>query len=132
MGKPNVRFQARAAFGASLCKPLLGTKERAMKRIDSKTDAEIENMPLVPENELGRDWWVYSTAIEDKVLLVECRKTGERGYVADPTLDEWRNAFHAPSNPYPWSDNVRVVIDPNTCPPFDEATKQAALERSRS
>ena len=27
----NVRFQARAAVGASLCKPLLGRKERAMK-----------------------------------------------------------------------------------------------------
>ncbi len=101
-----------------------------MKPIDSKTDAEIENMPLVPNNE--HDWWVYSTAVSSHVLLVECRKTGDRGYVAKPTPEEWRQAFHAPSNPYPWSDNVRGVIDPNTWPPFDEATKQAAVERSRA
>ena len=101
-----------------------------MKRIDAKTDAEIENMPLVPDSNQAHDWWVYSTAVENGVLLVESRRTGERGYVPDPTPEEWRQAFHAPSNPYPWSDNARVILDNSVCPPFTEEMKREALRRS--
>ena len=101
-----------------------------MKRIDAKIDAEIENMPLVPDSEQPHDWYVYSTAVEDRVLLVECRNTGERGYVANPTPKEWRQAFRAPSNPYPWTDETRVIVDNNVCPPFPEEIKREALRRS--
>lgn len=99
-----------------------------MKRIDAKTDAEIESMSLVPDG--AHDWWVYSTAIGNHVLLVECRKTGERGYVPDPTPEEWRQAFHAPSNPYRWTDQERIIIDATICPPFTDEIKLEALRRS--
>ncbi len=102
-----------------------------MKRIDAKTDTEIENMPLSAVDNREHDWWVYSTAVEDHALMVECRKTGHRGYVQYPTPEEWRKAFHAPSGPYPWDDHARVTVDDSTALPFSEATVQAALERSR-
>ena len=76
------------------------------------------------------DWLVYSTAIAEKVLMVQCRNTGERGYVPSPTKEEWDAAYHAPSSPYPWKDNSRVVIDPSTAPPFTEDVKREAIERA--
>jgi hypothetical protein len=73
------------------------------------------------------DWWVYSTATEDHVLLVKDRKSTARGYVENPTPDEWSKAFHAPSNPYPWTDPSRIIVDRGTAPEFDQETKAAAL-----
>jgi hypothetical protein len=58
-----------------------------------------------------RDWWVYSTVLNGRAILVECRKTGKRGSINDPTPEEWKTAFHAPSQPYPWTDAARVVED---------------------
>lgn len=57
------------------------------------------------------EWWVYSTAVVERVILVENRLTGERGYVSNPTRWEWGEAFHAPSHPYPWPDVDRITID---------------------
>jgi hypothetical protein len=58
-----------------------------------------------------RDWWVYSTVIEERAILVECRVSGARGSINDPTREEWRQAFHAPSQPYRWLAPARVVED---------------------
>jgi hypothetical protein len=77
------------------------------------------------------DWWVYSTASEDRSLLVEDRNSGDRGYVPDPTKTEWNAAFHAPSNPYPWHDTSRVIVDNETAAPFSDEVKEAALEMVR-
>lgn len=63
---------------------------------------------------LERDWWVVSTVIQECALLVECANTGAVGLVYDPTLEEWRAAFHAPSKPYKWTDHDRVWIDPDS------------------
>jgi hypothetical protein len=60
------------------------------------------------------DWWVYSTAVGDGVILVENRTTRQRGVVRDPTREEWGAAFHAPSNPYRWPFPERVIIDAST------------------
>lgn len=53
-------------------------------------------------------WHVFSTAIEDVVLMCECDKCGSFGIVEDPSKEEWGEAFYAPSNPYLWTDNRRV------------------------
>jgi len=58
------------------------------------------------------DWWVFSTAIRDGVLMLECSITGSFGIVRDPSKEEWGEAFHAPSNPYHWQggdDRVEIV-----------------------
>lgn len=81
--------------------------------------------------DLHYDWWVYSTAVADHVLLVECRKTGLRGYVPDPSTREWYQAHHAPSHSYRWRDTDRVVFDDSTSPPFSPETKEAALNIAR-
>lgn len=60
---------------------------------------------------MERDWWVYSTVIDGRLICVKCRNTGIRGTIADFTEDEWRRAFEAPSNPYRWDDANRVVED---------------------
>lgn len=59
-----------------------------------------------------RDWMVFSTAISDGVLMLECQITGAFGIVRNPSKEEWSEAFHAPSNPYRWQggdDRVEVV-----------------------
>ena len=58
------------------------------------------------------EWGVFSTVLEDVALLVQCVECGAYGKVTDPTADEWQRAFHAPSDPYRWPDNVRVELLP--------------------
>jgi hypothetical protein len=62
---------------------------------------------IPPKNSL----MVYSTAVADGVILVKNTVTGKRGCVANPTPEEWKQAFHAPSRPYPWSHPERVIED---------------------
>lgn len=80
---------------------------------------------------LVRDWWVYSTSLSDGSLMVEDRNSGDRGYVPNPIKSEWSEAFHAPSNPYPWKDDARVIVDNDTAAPFDDEVKKAALEMAQ-
>lgn len=56
------------------------------------------------------EWVVFSTAIADVCLMLECQKCGAYGTVNDPTAEEWGDAFHAPGNPYRWHDNSRVIL----------------------
>jgi hypothetical protein len=43
--------------------------------------------------------------------------------VGDPTPDEWRQAFHAPSLPYRWENDERVkIIREGPAPPYVERT----------
>jgi hypothetical protein len=55
-------------------------------------------------------WVVYSTAMAEVWLMLECFFCGAHGSVDDPSSAEWSEAFHAPSNPYEWSDKSRVTI----------------------
>ena len=101
-------------------------------------EPNVPDQPAVPRSVASdgsavvaiKDWEVYSTATSDRSLLVRSRSTGMRGYVADPTPQEWSDAFHAPSNPYPWRHPERVIADPTTAAPFSEEVKQEAIERA--
>lgn len=66
-----------------------------------------------PKPGVKRKWWVYSTAIANGVLMLECRETGEYGIVRNPSREEWAKAFYAPSNPYRWrGGDDRVELEP--------------------
>ncbi len=73
---------------------------------------KLEQIKLKPQSPHTdeHEWWVFSTAVLDVVLMVECRKTGSYGIVRNPTLDEWEAGFYAPSKPYRWHENERVEI----------------------
>lgn len=58
----------------------------------------------------GHEWVVFSTALKDVSLLVQCVNCGAGGTVDDPTKEEWSEAFHAPTSPYGWDNGSRVVI----------------------
>lgn len=55
-------------------------------------------------------WVVFSTAMGEKWLMVQCVDCGLHGTVENPTSEEWRQAFHSPSRPYQWLDESRVVF----------------------
>jgi len=63
-----------------------------------------------PFGSLKPEWWVYSTALSKGWLMVECKKTHATGTVRDPSPEEWKAAFYAPSHPYRWYDESRVVV----------------------
>lgn len=42
--------------------------------------------------------------------MLECALTGCFGVVPNPTKGEWSAGFYAPSKPYRWHDESRVVI----------------------
>ncbi len=60
------------------------------------------------------EWWVYSTAVYDGVIMVRCAKTKAEGYIENYTRAEWKAAYYAPSKNYRWRDNSRVVLKPNS------------------
>jgi len=55
-----------------------------------------------------RKWQVYSTALAECWLMLECVATGAQGVVKDPTKQEW--CAHYTGNPKPWHDNSRVTL----------------------
>ena len=61
------------------------------------------------ETEEEHDWWVVSTALSG-VLMLECRSCGASGTIENPSSQEWADGYYAPSNPYQWRDNDRVII----------------------
>jgi hypothetical protein len=54
------------------------------------------------------EWAVFSTFVEDRALFVQCVECGASGTVDDPSKNEWKRAFHAPSRPYRWHDESRI------------------------
>ena len=69
-------------------------------------DAKSKGLEMDKNNE-----WVVCSTVLDGALLLECDKTGMIGVVRDPTKEEWRKAFDAPSNPYRWlGGDERVEI----------------------
>lgn len=56
------------------------------------------------------EWVVYSTAIGDCCLMLQCVECGAMATVDDPTKEEWSRAFHAPSRPYLWTEEGRVHV----------------------
>lgn len=78
---------------------------------------------LINELELDapheHDWWVFSTAIQDVVIMCQCRDCGAFGIVEEHSREEWGQAFHAPSHPYRWHDPERVIVKSVPRPPED-------------
>ena len=58
----------------------------------------------------NHEWVVFSTVLSDVLLLVQCVGCGACGTVDDPSEDEWRAAFRAPSEPYRWNASGRVTV----------------------
>lgn len=80
-------------------------------------DWQVSPMPLksqgvgiVKECFASHRWIVFSTAIADGCLMLNCRDCGAMGTVDDPSSEEWSNAFHAPTTPYSWDDESRVSV----------------------
>ncbi len=42
--------------------------------------------------------------------MLQCVGCGLHAVVQDPWAQEWMEAFHAPSRPYRWDDESRVVV----------------------
>jgi hypothetical protein len=63
----------------------------------------------------GHDWWVYSTALKERWMMLRCSWSGATGTVRRPSEEEWAAAFHAPSRPYRWPVELdfRVTVDPS-------------------
>ena len=62
--------------------------------------------PLEEEHE----WVVFSTALGEGWLMLQCIGCGLHGTVDDPSREEWSQASHAPSQPYRWFEETRVTI----------------------
>ena len=56
------------------------------------------------------DWIVFSTAMAEGCLMLNCSECGAMGTVDDPTDEEWSAAYTCPSRPAPWTENQRVVV----------------------
>ena len=61
------------------------------------------------KDERDHEWVVFSTAVKDGYLCVECINCDTGGFVEDPSLEEWTRAYNAPSQPYGWFENNRVT-----------------------
>src|SRR5947209_11816856 len=58
----------------------------------------------------GHEWVVFSTALLDRCLMLQCVECRDWGVVEDPSSEEWSAAFHAASRPYRWCDAARVRV----------------------
>jgi hypothetical protein len=70
------------------------------------------------ETHCTHEWVVFSTALQEVCLMVVCVNCGVNGTVNDPSEDEWRRAFRAPSQPFKWDAKERVTVwgFPKVCP----------------
>jgi hypothetical protein len=73
------------------------------------------------------EWVVYSTAMKECWLMLQCVECGAMATVDDPTKQEWRQAFYAPSRPYRWTDEAQVHVryEP-PCPLYVVRTEKGA------
>src|SRR5262249_31755161 len=72
--------------------------------------ARIMALPEAKTMAHFHEWVVYSTALEDRCLMLQCVECGALGTVDDPTKKEWRKGYYAPSRPYRWTDEARVRL----------------------
>lgn len=73
-------------------------------------------------------WVVFSTALTEGWLMLQCVRCGRHGTVTDPSKQEWSDAFHAPSAPYCWTDDGRVTRRA-VGPLYVRANEQGGYER---
>jgi hypothetical protein len=91
------------------------SRERRLRQI-IKDRVLVPNADIVEaaatENDHVHIWVVFSTALADSWLMLQCVECGLHGVVKDSSKEEWSKAFRAPSRPYRWNDDARVVVQP--------------------
>ena len=66
------------------------------------------------------EWIVYSTALVPATIMLQCRLCGKRGGVLQHTVEEWSLAYYAPSMPFRWADESRVLLEQDIPEPTQE------------
>lgn len=61
------------------------------------------------DDNCSHEWIVHSIALVPAVIMLQCHLCGERGGVLQHTREEWELASYAPSRPFHWADESRVV-----------------------
>ena len=56
------------------------------------------------------EWVVFSSALQEHWLMLQCVECGVMGTVEDPSAYEWKRAGKASMRPFRWSDDKRVVV----------------------
>src|SRR5262245_56911678 len=87
----------------------------------------------------GHEWVVYSTALREGWLMLQCVECGAMGTIDDPAPEEWSAAYDAPAIPYRWHDSTRVTEREYAAPrviravhgPRCECPSQQSLPESR-
>jgi hypothetical protein len=95
-------------------------------RLLSKLLAKLKPKPA--ETACGHRWVVFSTALQEGALMLQCLKCGAFGTVDDPSREEWNRAHSAPSHPYPWHDESRITLRPQHQPKPDYWARQMDVE----
>lgn len=75
------------------------------------------------------EWAVFSTAITEGWLMLQCTRCGLHGTVSDPSEAEWSKAFHAPKRPYKWVQDQRVNVQPQKTTPYVAIDDDGVLRR---
>src|SRR5262245_19854259 len=65
-----------------------------------------------PNGPCTHEWAVFSTALGEGWLMLQCVNCGHHATIEDPSHEEWSEAYHAPSRPYRWCCESRVVLHP--------------------
>jgi hypothetical protein len=71
---------------------------------------EQPKIPDLDKGDQARDWFVFSTCLSTRELMLMDNHTGDFAVVKDPTKEEWSKAFHAPSKPYTWGGSEDRVF----------------------
>lgn len=85
--------------------------ENAVKHANNRIQ-QVETVLAFEDDAHDHTWVVFSTALQDGWLMLQCVDCGLHGVVKNPTKKEWSTAFHAPSKPYQWTQESRIVAQP--------------------
>ena len=66
------------------------------------------------------EWIVRGTLLVPATIVLQCHLCGESGGVLEHTTEEWALAYYAPSWPFRWADESRVVLDKDIPEPTQE------------
>lgn len=69
-----------------------------------------ETAEVEPATGCDHEWAVFSTALTEGWLMLQCVRCYLHGTIDEPSSDEWSAAFYASSRPYRWIDSERVTI----------------------
>lgn len=106
--KPNAELKSSLSESGTIRGPGITSDDPSSLPV---TGEVRESLPVNSEAH-AHSWVVFSTALSEVWLMVQCCDCGLHGAVIDPSAEEWSDAFTAPSNPYLWDDETRVVAHP--------------------